>query len=346
MRCFGQPAVLFSSWDLVLAAFKDEATFPSAEFYGNTVTTDTGSVALAKASGPAAGSLSCTATTVSAVAGVATFAGCKITAIEQNLVTLDANGQALELRVGYLLRRVDDGPWQTREAERVSDYGSSYSSSSSGYGSSSSFGSSSYNRDSRYGSSSSYSSRDPRYGSSSSSSSGRSSSGESPQESALRRMREQDKNGDGKISWEEADDRLKPRFREMDKNNDGFVDLEELRKHVDDRTAALAGLTHRMDMQDHVVAFGPGTLDLAPGVRKLFLEERHQPLEALDPVGSAGVVLDVMRPEILGCGLEVLLVEGLVVEIDHDLLVGLRIGRKGRSGEQQKRNREEGGAHQ
>jgi len=46
--------------------------------YGNTVTTDTGSVTLAKASGPAAGSLSCTAATVSAVAGVATFAGCKI----------------------------------------------------------------------------------------------------------------------------------------------------------------------------------------------------------------------------------------------------------------------------
>ena len=38
VRCFGQPAVLFSSWELVLAAFKDEATFPSAEFYGNTVT--------------------------------------------------------------------------------------------------------------------------------------------------------------------------------------------------------------------------------------------------------------------------------------------------------------------
>jgi hypothetical protein len=35
-------------------------------------------VALAKASDPAAGSLFCTATTVSAVAGVATFAGCKI----------------------------------------------------------------------------------------------------------------------------------------------------------------------------------------------------------------------------------------------------------------------------
>ena len=47
--------------------------------YGNTVTTDTGTVALAKSTGPAAGALSCTATTVTAVAGVATFANCQIT---------------------------------------------------------------------------------------------------------------------------------------------------------------------------------------------------------------------------------------------------------------------------
>ncbi|TML14924.1 MAG: cytochrome P450 [Actinobacteria bacterium] len=38
VRCFGRPAVLFTSYELVHAAFKDETTFPSAEFYGNTVT--------------------------------------------------------------------------------------------------------------------------------------------------------------------------------------------------------------------------------------------------------------------------------------------------------------------
>ena len=38
VRCFGEKAVLFSSYELVMAAFKDEATFPSAEFYGNVVT--------------------------------------------------------------------------------------------------------------------------------------------------------------------------------------------------------------------------------------------------------------------------------------------------------------------
>ena len=47
--------------------------------YGNTVTTDTGNVTLAIATGPAAGALTCTNTTVAAVAGVATFTNCQIT---------------------------------------------------------------------------------------------------------------------------------------------------------------------------------------------------------------------------------------------------------------------------
>ena len=38
VRCFGRPAVMFTSYALVNAAFKDEETFPSAAFYGNTVT--------------------------------------------------------------------------------------------------------------------------------------------------------------------------------------------------------------------------------------------------------------------------------------------------------------------
>jgi cytochrome P450 len=37
-RGFGQPALLLLTHELVNAAFKDEDTFPSAEFYGNTVT--------------------------------------------------------------------------------------------------------------------------------------------------------------------------------------------------------------------------------------------------------------------------------------------------------------------
>jgi len=38
VRAFGQPALMFTTYDLVLEAFKDEETFPSAAFYSNVVT--------------------------------------------------------------------------------------------------------------------------------------------------------------------------------------------------------------------------------------------------------------------------------------------------------------------
>src|SRR5258708_36784343 len=38
VRCFGRPAVLFTSYELVHAAFKDEPPFPPAAFYANTRT--------------------------------------------------------------------------------------------------------------------------------------------------------------------------------------------------------------------------------------------------------------------------------------------------------------------
>ena len=38
VRSFGQPALMFTSYELVSQAFKDEETFPSAAFYGNVVT--------------------------------------------------------------------------------------------------------------------------------------------------------------------------------------------------------------------------------------------------------------------------------------------------------------------
>ena len=44
----------------------------------NTVTNATGSVNLGMATGPVGGTLTCTTNPVAAVAGVATFAGCKI----------------------------------------------------------------------------------------------------------------------------------------------------------------------------------------------------------------------------------------------------------------------------
>ncbi len=44
---------------------------------------------------------------------------------------------------------------------------------------------------------------------------------------AERRIREQDKDGDGRISIAEADDKLKPNFQKMDLNQDGFIDGTE-----------------------------------------------------------------------------------------------------------------------
>jgi len=147
------------------------------------------------------------------------IAGCKITSIEPSRVQLEANGKPLELRVGYMLHRENEGEWRMREAERPSDYGSGFattsSSNSSGMGAFTG-SSSSYSRDSRYSSSS----RDSRYRSSSS-------SNENPAESAQRRIRDQDRNGDGKISREEADSRLRPNFDLMDRNRDNIVDAEE-----------------------------------------------------------------------------------------------------------------------
>jgi hypothetical protein len=161
-----------------------------------------------------------------------TIAGCKITGIEPNRIQLEANGKPLELRVGYMLHRENEGEWRMREADRPADYGSSYSSggSYSSSGSSSGLGaftgsSSSYSRDSRYSSSRD---RDSRYSSSSRDSRfSSSSSNESPAESAQRRIRDQDRNGDGKISRDEADSRLRPNFELMDRNRDGIVDAEE-----------------------------------------------------------------------------------------------------------------------
>ena len=174
------------------------------------------------------------------------IAGCKITGIEPSRVQLEANGKPLELRVGYMLHRENEGEWRMREAERPSDYGSSFTTTSS----SSSMGaftgsSSSYSRDSRYSSSS----RDSRYRSSSS-------SNESPAESAQRRIRDQDRNGDGKISREEADSRLRPNFDLMDRNRDNIVDAEEYTAYYASRMSG--GTTSGNPSASSPSTFSPG----------------------------------------------------------------------------------------
>jgi len=63
---------------------------------------------------------------------------------------------------------------------------------------------------------------------------------------------------------------------------------------------------------------------LAGGV--LLLAERDEAFQALDAVGRAGIVLDIARSEIFRRRVEILLVQRLVVELEHGLLVGFRIG--------------------
>ena len=41
-----------------------------------------------------------------------------------------------------------------------------------------------------------------------------------------------DKNGDGKISNDEAPPRLKKRFSQVDRNNDGFIDVDEMKQRI------------------------------------------------------------------------------------------------------------------
>lgn len=49
------------------------------------------------------------------------------------------------------------------------------------------------------------------------------------------RLKEQDKDGDGRVSFAEADGRLKENFTTIDKNGDGYVDLEEYRGYYASR---------------------------------------------------------------------------------------------------------------
>src|SRR5262245_29986847 len=63
-------------------------------------------------------------------------------------------------------------------------------------------------------------------------------------------------------------------------------------ERIEDRIAALAGLTHGMDMHDHVVALGEDALDLALVVREFLAQEIDEALDAWEPVGTDRVVLD------------------------------------------------------
>src|SRR5690606_38782933 len=91
-------------------------------------------------------------------------------------------------------------------------------------------------------------------------------------------------------------------------------------EQVEDCIAALAGLTHRVDMHDDVIAVGEYPFDLALVIRKLVAQEIDKALDAFEPVGADGVMLDIGRADI-GRGLVVVFfVEDRVVELDYILL--------------------------
>lgn len=54
-------------------------------------------------------------------------------------------------------------------------------------------------------------------------------------ERAAQRLKEQDRDNDGRISFAEADDRLKQNFQQIDRNGDGYVDGEEYRAYYANR---------------------------------------------------------------------------------------------------------------
>ncbi len=58
---------------------------------------------------------------------------------------------------------------------------------------------------------------------------------EKAEEAARDRMKKQDRDGDGRISMEEADDKLKPNFEMMDLNRDRHVDYEEYKMYYYNR---------------------------------------------------------------------------------------------------------------
>jgi hypothetical protein len=93
-----------------------------------------------------------------------------------------------------------------------------------------------------------------------------------------------------------------------------------------------------LDMQDHEITVGESTLDLAAGVRRLVLAQGDEGLEAFDAIRRRRIVLNVFRSEVLGRGVEIFLVQRLLVEVEHDLLVGRGIGSLRRRGRDERQH--------
>ncbi|VTT97052.1 hypothetical protein : : EF-hand_5: EF-hand_5 [Gemmataceae bacterium] len=59
--------------------------------------------------------------------------------------------------------------------------------------------------------------------------------GFNPDDRGSQRLKEQDRDGDGRVAFAEADDRLKQNFQQIDRNGDGFVDGDEYRGYYANR---------------------------------------------------------------------------------------------------------------
>lgn len=64
---------------------------------------------------------------------------------------------------------------------------------------------------------------------------GSSSSGGSNEDRGMQRLREQDRNGDGRVSRDEADRMLQPNFDRIDADHDGYITLDEYRGYYASR---------------------------------------------------------------------------------------------------------------
>ena len=115
-------------------------------------------------------------------------------------------------------------------------------------------------------------------------------------------------------------------------------------ENIHDRVAARAGLAHRVDVDDHVVALGEDALDLALVVREFVLEETDEALGSLDAVLGGRVVLLVAgSPDKRDRQVVVLLVQHGVVERARSSSCWFqdrrRMRRRGRLDEQRRRQR-------
>src|SRR3954469_22092870 len=90
---------------------------------------------------------------------------------------------------------------------------------------------------------------------------------------------------------------------------------------VDDRAPPRAGLANGVDMQDDVIAVDERALDLDAGVREFFAQERDEFAKTLGAVSGVRIVLDISVAHQRDRGIGVLLVDALLIEVEHSFSI-------------------------